>query len=256
VRVYITGIAGFIGSTVAVQLKEQGHDVTGCDDLSSGSMANVTPAIRWQVKDIADLDHVNADAVIHLAAISSARHPDTDLMWRTNLAATAHLLRITECRMVFASTCVAPNPLLGAYAGSKWSAEKLVTQQGVALRFGNVYGPKQRDWGDEPCVMAAWQKATRDGKPLRMDGGGSQTRDFIHVDDVARAIGLAVDTPAADGQVLDICTGVQTSIKDVATLFDGPFVSAPRNPVDPDSMPQDPEPAAEVLGFRSEIEVL
>lgn len=254
-RVYVTGIAGFIGSTVAAQLHDAGHDVAGCDDLSTGRAVNVPEGVPWDIRDVNDLKRVDADVVVHLAAQSSARHPDDALTWRVNLAATAHLLRRAK-RLVFSSTCVAPNPLLGAYAGSKWAAEKLVVQRGTVLRFGNVYGPKQRDWGEEPCVMAAWQKATREGKPLRMDGDGTQTRDFIHVDDVARAVGLAVETPEADGEVLDICTGKQTAIRDVASLFDGPFVTAPRSPVDPDSMPQDPEPAADILGFRSEIDLL
>lgn len=253
-RVFITGIAGFIGSTLAAHLSER-HDVTGCDDLSFGKPENVPDGIGWQKADVYQLDHIDADVICHLAALSAARHPDQALIWHKNLGATAHLFRIAgNRRVVFASTCVATNPTLGAYAGSKWSCEQLAASHRVAvLRFANVYGPRQRDWGPEPNVLAAWQRAVREGKPIRIDGDGSQTRDFIHVDDVARAIGLAAETSAAEGKVLDVCTGTQTSIAELAEHFDAPRTYAPRNPVDPDATHQDPQPAREVLGFEARI---
>jgi UDP-glucose 4-epimerase len=252
VRVYITGIAGFIGSTAAGQLVERGHDVRGCDDLSMGKAENVPEGAAWLEADCRQLDALNTDVLLHLAAMACARWPDDNEVWQRNLAATAHLARIHKGRMVFASTCVAPNPLLGAYAGSKWACENILPDATIC-RFGNVYGPRQRDWGPEPGVLAAWQKAEAAGEPIRIDGDGTQTRDFIHVDDVARALCLAVENDAADGQTIDICTGIQTPVIELADKFDAPRTYAPRNPVDPDSMPQNPEPASRLLGFESEI---
>ena len=220
-RIFVTGIAGFIGSTVAELLRDCGHQVSGCDDLSLGRWINVPEGIDWDVGDLRDMKAINADVVVHLAAMS---------------------------------TCVAPDPLLGAYAGSKWACENILPDATI-FRFANVYGPKQRDWGAEPGVLAAWQKAEAAGEPIRIDGDGSQTRDFIHVDDVARAILLACESDEGDGHTMDICTGVQTPVIELADHFDAPREFAPRNPVDPDSMPQDPEPAARVLGFRSAIEL-
>ena len=251
-NVFVTGIAGFIGSTVAVQLRERGHQVTGCDDLSMGKVSNVPTSIWWNVEDMRKLAFIEADVVVHLAAMACARWPDDNEVWQRNLAATAHLASIFKKRIVFASTCVAPDPLLGSYAGSKWACEKILPAATIC-RFANVYGPKQRDWGPEPGVLAAWQKAEAAGEPIRIDGDGSQTRDFIHVDDVARALCLAVESDAADGHTIDICTGTQTAVIDLADKFDAPRTFAPRNPVDPDSMPQDPEPAKRLLGFESEI---
>lgn len=255
-RVFVTGIAGFIGSTVAGQLVDRGHEVNGCDDLSMGFAANIPVGVgTWHELDVRDLEpwHVSrADVVVHLAAMSSARWPDPTDTWRRNLSATVHLDRIYSGRIVFASTSVAPNPLLGAYAGSKWACEQILPDATI-FRFANVYGPKARDWGPEPNVMAAWNRAQRDGEPIRIDGDGTQTRDFVHVDDVARAVRMAVGDASGDGHTMDVCTGIQTSIIDLADRFEGERVFAERHPADPDSMPQNPEPAANILGFRSEI---
>lgn len=251
-KVYVTGIAGFIGSTVAGQLRDAGNEVSGCDDLSLGMAANVPEGIKWDFTDLRDLDHIDADVVVHLAAMACARWPDPSELWQRNLVATAHLTEIFNGRIVFSSTCVAPNPLLGAYAGSKWACENILPNATI-FRFANVYGPRQRDWGTEPGVMAAWNRAVMDDKPIRIDGDGSQTRDFIHVDDVATALVMACESDAGDGLTMDVCTGVQTSVAAVADLFDAPRTYGPRDPVDPDSMPQNPEPAAEILGFRSAI---
>jgi len=253
-RIFVTGIAGFIGSTVAELLRDCGHQVSGCDDLSLGRWINVPEGIDWDVGDLRDMKAINADVVVHLAAMSCARWPDPTELWERNLEATVHLKSIFNGRIVFSSTCVAPDPLLGAYAGSKWACENILPDATI-FRFANVYGPKQRDWGAEPGVLAAWQKAEAVGEPIRIDGDGSQTRDFIHVDDVARAILLACESDEGDGHTMDICTGVQTPVIELADHFDAPREFAPRNPVDPDSMPQDPEPAARILGFRSAIEL-
>ncbi len=197
-KVYVTGIAGFIGSTVAGQLRDRGHDVSGCDDLSMGNVSNVPAGIRWQAQDVRAIEAIDADVVIHLAAMACARWPEDAEVWQRNLVATSHLTQIFKGRIVFSSTCVAADPLLGAYAGSKWACEQILPRA-TRFRFANVYGPKQRDWGVEPGVLAVWQKAERAGQPIRIDGDGSQTRDFIHVDDVARALCLAAESDAGTG---------------------------------------------------------
>lgn len=256
-NVFVTGIAGFIGSTVAAHLEAEGHSVWGVDDLSAGRVENVPTTVPWHRGDLMDLDRVwweDSDVVVHLAAMSCARWPDAQEVWRRNLLTTAHVKEVFDGRMIFSSTCVANDPLLGAYAGSKWACEQILPDATI-FRFANVYGPRARDWGPEPNVMAAWQRAIRDGEPIRIDGDGSQTRDFIHVDDVARAVCLAVENPAGDGKIMDVCTGVQTSVIDLADRFDAERVFAERHPADPDSMPQDPRPAAETLGFFSEVQL-
>lgn len=260
-RVYITGIAGFIGSHLAKHLVSQGHVVSGCDNLLFGSASNLsTDQVPWTKRDVLymhrpGLDWFDPDVVVHLAAVSCSRHPNEAMIWENNLWATGHLLSVArKRRIIFASTCLADKPETGAYADSKRACEKILQPQGAAiLRLANVYGPRQRDWGTEPSAMAAWRKAEADGKPIRIDGDGTQTRDFIHVDDVVRAFSLAIEEPDADGQILDICTGIQTPIIEAAKQFKGPrdYHSRPYN--DPNHTTQDPAPAEEILGFRAEI---
>jgi len=250
VKVYVTGIAGFIGSTVAHKLLSAGHEVTGCDDLSMGDKDNVPTGASWDRKDCRDLNAIDADVVVHLAAMACARWPNDQEIWDRNVMATAHLRDTFKGRIVFSSTCVAADPTLGAYAASKYACENILPNA-TRFRFANVYGPKQRDWGPEPGVLAAWKKAEAAGGPIRIDGDGRQTRDFIHVDDVARAVVLACGTDKGDGHTLDVCTGIQTPVIELADHFSAKRTFAPRNPVDPDAMPQDPEPAERILKFKA-----
>lgn len=260
-RVYITGIAGFIGSHLARALKEQCHVVGGADNLSFGNRENLYGLkMDWGQRDVLRLhrtgiDWFDPDVIVHLAAVSCSRHPNEALIWKNNLWATAHLLSVVgRRRIIFASTCLADKPETGAYADSKRACEKILSPEGATiLRLANVYGPRQRDWGTEPSAMAAWRKAEAEGKPIRIDGDGTQTRDFIHVDDVVRAFSLAIDTPESAGKTIDICTGVQTPIIEAARPFKGPrdYHSRPYN--DPQHTTQDPAPAGEILGFRAEI---
>lgn len=256
-RVYVTGIAGFIGSHVAGELLVRGHEVIGCDDLSSGRAEHVPAGAVWRPLDVDALAALDCDAVVHLAAIASARWPDNEEVWRVDLGVAAHALRLARragARFVLASSAAASIPMSSAYASAKWAAEQLaVADDATVLRYANVYGPRQRDWGDEPGVIAAWRRAVREGIPLRVDGDGSQTRDFIHVRDVARATADTVENPDVAGRRLDICTGVQTPIIEVANALDHPIVRSGRAGGDPDAVIQDPEPAATELGFRAEV---
>lgn len=239
---YVTGDEGFIAGYVRTELAQRGHTATGCD-LKSGQAVEDVPLI-------------SADATLHLAAIACARHPDDDEMWEQNLGVTAAVVRASTGHIVFASTCAAYRPLASAYGGAKWAAEHLVLARGgTVLRFANVYGAGQRDTGHEPGVLAAWAKAHREGRPLRIDGDGSQTRDFIHASDVARAVVLAAEKRPRG--IFDICTGKQTSIAQAAaTLYpDDRIAFAERDPRDADHTPQDPGPALAALGFSSQVEL-
>jgi UDP-glucose 4-epimerase len=256
VKVYVTGVAGFIGSHAAWSLRMAGHEVAGCDCLLTGKRENVPAGVEFVEREVQDVDRIEADVVVHMAAIACARWPDQHEVWRQNLGATVYaiwLAREAGARFVFASTAAAERPRSGHYAAAKHAAENnVLLHGGTVLRFANVYGPRQRDWGFEPGVLAAWQRARREGRPLRVDGDGSQTRDFIHVDDVARAVVYATQTDAGDGKILDICTGLQTPIRDLAERFGGETVPGERPPGDPDAIEQDPVPAAELLGFTAQ----
>ena len=248
-RVYVTGIAGFIGSHVADLLWAAGADVWGCDDLSTGQRSNLPPdrrQIRWEeVGATALLSGV--DVVVHLAALADTRgRPERYWMDTADAALMAVLAEKAGARFVFASSAAAARPR-GHYGQAKRVAEGIATKcGGTVLRFANVYGPRSRGG-----VLHEWAQARRDGQPLRVDGDGSQTRDFIHVEDVAHAIFLATLSSRGDGQVLDICTGVQRSITDLATELVRPTVRGDRSPADLDVVVQSPDAAYELLGFQA-----
>jgi nucleoside-diphosphate-sugar epimerase len=253
-NVYITGIAGFIGSTLAELLVKEGHEVTGCDNLSFGNPDNVPVGVEWDICDVLEIEEIDSDVIVHLAAVSSSRHPNDALVWRNNKDVTEHLAEISTQRIVFASSCFVKYPETGAYAQSKAICEEILAEHTV-FRLANVYGPKQRDWGPEPCALAAWKKAEEEGKPILIYGEGTQTRDFIHVDDVARAMLLAVESDAADGEVVDICTGVQTSVLKAADLFEGPREYRERPENEPDSTHQDFTRAKQLLDFEAKVKL-
>ena len=124
------------------------------------------------------------------------------------------------------------DPLLGAYAGSKWACEtSFLTQRSSPL--ANVYGPKQRDWGAEPgcpCCMAEGRGGRGSRSVLTVMV--PQTRDFIHVDDVACAI---LSSPASRMRVtatMDICTESKPPVIELADHFDAPASLHHANPVD------------------------
>jgi UDP-glucose 4-epimerase len=223
-RVVVTGGAGFIGSHVADRLLEAGNDVGVVDDLSTGSRDNVPAVARLEVVDVADsqavsrvVDALRPELVCHLAAQASVtvsvRDPARDL--EVNVRGTFNVLQAAQrvgARVVFASTggalygdgapvptpedSVPPRPL-APYGASKLAAEAYVATWGrlhgipnVVLRLGNVYGPRQTPHGEAGVVAIFSDRLLRGIRPV-VYGDGRQTRDYVHVDDVAAAFLLA-----------------------------------------------------------------
>jgi UDP-glucose 4-epimerase len=219
-KVLVTGGAGFIGSTVADRLVEDGHQVVVVDDLSSGKRHQVPSAANFYHMDVESrwLDRVvereQPDAVAHLAAqISvsrSVREPLFDA--RVNVMASIGLLAACHAhgvkRVVFASTGgaiygdadVIPTPEdypaapVSPYGASKLSFEHYLHvyrevhgMSCVAMRFANVYGPRQDPHG-EAGVVAIFSQALLAGQVPVINGDGGQTRDYVYVGDVADAV--------------------------------------------------------------------
>jgi UDP-glucose 4-epimerase len=243
VRAIVTGGAGFIGSHLVDALVARGDDVTVVDDLSSGRRENLTDRVRLVQGDVRDPDTVEEafaaaqpEVCFHLAAqvdvrVSVARPAyDCDI----NLIGTIRVLEAARGRgaqVVLASTggamygeCDAPAaesaPRLptAPYGTSKLAAEeylatynRLYGTNHVALRYGNVYGPRQDPHGEAGVVAIFLGRLAR-AEELRIFGDGRQTRDYVYVADVVAA------TVAAAGRsgVFNVGAGVETSVLELA----------------------------------------
>jgi UDP-glucose 4-epimerase len=240
VRAIVTGGAGFIGSHVVDALVARGDEVTVLDNLSTGRRENVNEAARLVEADLAAAAGVFAEArpdvCFHLAAQADVRvsveRPDFDA--EVNLLGTIRVLeaaRGQDIQVIFASTGGAiygecdgpadessPRQPLAPYGASKLGAEeylqtynRLYGSGHVALRYGNVYGPRQDPHGEAGVVAIFFGRLAR-GEPLRIFGDGRQTRDYVYAGDVAAAT-LAAQRHSG---VFNVGTGVETSVVELA----------------------------------------
>ncbi len=256
-RVLVTGGAGFIGSHVADRFLAEGFDVEIVDDLSTGNRKNVPEGAKLHELGVGSAEAARIvetgsfDNVIHLAAQIDVRKSVADPIFdaRTNIVGTLTILEAvkragSKARVVFTSTGGAiygdfntppnaetfPKDPESPYAISKLAAEYYLAYYGrlhgiehVALRFGNVYGPRQDPHG-EAGVVAIFCSRILSGKPLTIFGDGLQTRDYVYVGDVARAVFLAATSaipPAerVDARAFNVGTGVGTSVVDLARML-------------------------------------
>lgn len=237
-RAIVTGGAGFIGSHAVDALLERGDEVHVLDDLSTGKRERVAEGARFHAADIRApdevFDAVRPDAVLHLAAQVDVRvsveRPDHDA--DVNVLGTLRVLEAARrhgAKIVFSSTggaiygeCDGPaaetaeRRPLAPYGTSKLCAEeylatwnRLYGTSHVSLRLGNVYGPRQEPHG-EAGVVAIFMGLLNEGGTPKIYGDGRQTRDYVYVLDVVRAMLAALGRDA--GGVFNIGTGVETSV--------------------------------------------
>lgn len=246
----ITGAAGFLGSNLANYLVREGHQVRGLDDLSAGNPDSLSPEVLFTRGDVNDRPKLwtllqDVDCVYHLAARVSV--PESVLYPReynaTNVGGTVSLMEamrdVGVRRVVFVSSGAVygdkgeqplsenapPNPS-SPYAVSKLAAEYYVRTIGdlweietVSLRVFNAYGPGQRlPPSHAPVIPNFLRKALR-GSTLVMHGDGTQTRDYVYVDDVVSAMISAATAPNIDDLVINIGSGVETEIKELVRLI-------------------------------------
>jgi UDP-glucose 4-epimerase len=245
VRAIVTGGAGFIGSHVVDALVARGDEVVVLDDLSHGKRENVNPGAELVVGDIRDQAAVQSvfgesrpEACLHLAAQADVRvaiaRPDFD--GEVNVLGTIRLLEAARehgARIVFASTggaiygeCAepadegSPREPLSQYGTSKLAGEeylatynRLYGSEHTALRYGNVFGPRQDPHG-EAGVVAIFLGLLARGEAPHIFGDGSQQRDYVYVGDVAA---VTVAALAAQAGVYNVGTGKATSVLE---LFD------------------------------------
>lgn len=250
-RALVTGGAGFIGSHLTSRLLADGVDVTVLDNLSTGRRERVpqeATLVEGEVGDRATVDGVFAgetfDAVFHIAGQASIRlsfmDPEVDV--RTNVVGTVNVLRgCIEAgvrRLVNASSMTAygepqviPTPEdvacvpVSYYGVTKYAAERYVHVTGArrdvdlavtSLRMFNVYGPGQSISNPYQGVLAIFIGNVLRREPITIHGDGLQTRDFVFVEDVVDAWMRVLDSPGTAGAVLNVGSGRETSVNELA----------------------------------------
>lgn len=286
----VTGGAGFIGSHIVEALLARGDNVRVLDNLSTGKLENlvdVLDRIEFIQGDLLDPEITwkaitGVDLVYHQAAFVSVPGSleDPELCLEVNLRGTQQLLglarRADVQRVVLASSAAVygenPNlPLvesaqtdpLSPYASTKLITEELARmytrQLGldvVALRYFNVFGPRQNPFSDYAAVIPLFiDKLTGEGQPT-IFGDGKQSRDFIYAADVARANLLASEATEAPGQVINICSGKEVNLLAMLEIL-GRIYNRPVEPIfdspragDIYRSLGDPSLAAKLLGFH------
>jgi UDP-glucose 4-epimerase len=287
VRAIVTGGAGFIGSHVVDALVAQDAEVAVVDSLVHGSKDNVSAAAELHVRDIREplddvFEAVRPEAVFHLAAQADVRvsveRPVEDA--EVNVLGTVRILESARkhgAQVVFSSTggaiygdCTRPAPEdspcepLSPYGTAKLAGEeylrafnRLYGTRHIALRYGNVYGPRQDPHG-EAGVVAIFLGALLRGEQARIFGDGSQTRDYVYVGDVARA---TISTIGHEGGVFNVGTGRETSVTELYELCarvagsDMPAEHAPARLGELQRSYLDTTLAAETLGFSAMVDI-
>ncbi len=245
----ITGAAGFLGSALANHLAREGHQVRGLDDLSTGDPQALGPDVHFTRGDVSDRPKLwtllqEVDVVYHLAARVSV--PESILYPRdynqVNVGGTVALMEamrdVGVGRVVLASSgavygnqseqplpeSATPKPS-SPYAVSKLAAEYYVRTIGalwgietVSLRVFNAYGPGQHLPASHPPVVPYFLRQALRGGTLVIQGDGLQTRDYVYVDDVVSAMVAASTAPEIDGLVINVGSGVETSVRDLVKL--------------------------------------
>ncbi len=246
-RMYlVTGGCGFIGSHLCDALLARGQAVRVLDDFSTGKRENLAAGAELRVGDVADAATVRdaMDGVagcFHLAAIASVQRCMEDWLGthRVNLGGAIAVLdaaRASRAPVVYASSAAVYGdcrtlPIgegserrpLSAYGADKLGCELHAQVASHAfgvpatgLRFFNVYGPRQDPASPYSGVISIFCERLRRGAPVEVFGDGGQTRDFIDVRDVVAALLAAMDRAPAASAAYNVCTGVPTSVRDLA----------------------------------------
>jgi UDP-glucose 4-epimerase len=251
-RILVTGGTGFIGSHIVDQLLALGQEVEVVDDLSSGRRENLASGVPLHQVDVCDrqslakvFDRFRPQAVCHQAAqmsvSRSVREPAFDA--RVNLLGLISVLdeavRVGAKRVVFASSggvlygdvsqpapeTTPANPI-SPYGISKWAGEKYLEfyarehrLNAVALRYSNVYGPRQNPHGEAGVVAIFCQKMLA-GEAATINGDGKYVRDYVYVEDVARANVAALTRTDLDPFTpLNIGTGQGTDVNELEAML-------------------------------------
>lgn len=249
-RVLVTGGAGFIGSHIATRLLETGRDVRVIDNFATGrrsNLAHLVGDVDLVEGDIRNLEELRSavrgcDAIVHLAAVPSVPRSIADpaTSHEANATGTLNVLMAARdegaSRVVFASSSsiygsaaelpkhegLTPLPI-SPYAVSKLAGESYCRSfyqvyglETVALRYFNVFGPRQDPQSEYAAVIPRFIWAYRHGEPPVIFGDGEQSRDFTYVENVVRANLAALEVKAIGGRVYNIACGDRITLNELA----------------------------------------
>ena len=294
----VTGGAGFIGSHIVSALLEQGASVRVLDNFSTGKRENIEVLTdqfgrdRLEVLegDVRDASTVGTavsgiDILFHEAAFVSVAQSmeEPQECFDINLTGTSLLFDAARKagvrRGVVASSAAVYGeseamPLVegtlaqqkSPYAVSKrvneMYAELFTNEFGfevVALRYFNVYGPRQRPDSMYAAAVPIFARRLLDGKPITVYGDGGQTRDLINVRDVVRANLVASEHPDAAGKIFNVCTGIETRLLDLLDVLYEMFPNAPTHEFAPPRAGDlyrsvgSPQKVLDVMGFKAQV---
>ncbi len=291
-RYLITGGAGFIGSHLVHALAAQGAQVRVLDNFSTGRRENLQAVegqveiVEGDIRNLAIVQHAmrGVDYVLHQAArvsvVESLADPHTT--HAVNLSGTLNVLMEARAagvqRVVLASSSAVygdgPVPAreeqtllpLSPYAVTKLACEAYARTftsalglETVALRYFNVYGPRQDPTSEYSGVIARFAEALLGGKSATIYGDGEQTRDFVFVDDVVRANLLACRAADAAGRAVNIGTGIGRTVRELLELMvqqAGVLAEVSFEPVRSGEIRHsccDPDQARDWIGFRAQV---
>lgn len=284
----VTGGCGFIGSHLAEQLLNLGHEVVILDNLSCGRLNNIesfcnNPKLSFVKVDILDRLKIaeyfsGVDWVFHLAGIAdivpSIEQPDA--YFQTNVTGTLNVLQCAReagvKRLVYAASSSSygipdcyPTPESAPirpqypYALTKYMGEELVLHwaqtyklPAVSLRLFNVYGPRSRTTGAYGAVFGVFLAQKLNGKPFTVVGDGSQTRDFTYVTDVADAF-IEAAKGSVSGEAMNVGSGNHYSVNRLVELLGGEVVYIPKRPGEPDCTFADTQKIRQLLGWSPRV---
>jgi nucleoside-diphosphate-sugar epimerase len=284
----VVGGAGFIGSNLVDLLVKEGHEVLVVDNLATGYRRNLNPEAPLVEIDVAvDSERLTealrgSEVVFHTVALPRIARSIEDPLGthQTNVTGTLRVLKACVDagvrRVVYSSSSsvygdqpvmpltedMPPNPL-NPYACQKYMGELYTRNfhptygiETVALRYFNVYGPRQVTEGAYCLVIGIFMDQRKRGEPLTIHGDGQQTRDFTWVGDVARANVLAGVSPnVGKAEVFNIGSGRETTINRIAELIGGPSVHVPGRGFDERFKRAGIQRAYDLLGWQPKVHI-
>ena len=288
-RCVVTGGCGFIGSHLVNRLVDLGHEVAVLDDLSTGDRCRCNGKAELIIGSVTDLNAVtgatkSADVIFHTAAWARIQRSVADPIGthEVNVTGTLNVLRAAHLnevpRVVNSSSSsvygdqqshlmredMTPNPK-SPYALQKLMGEqygelfvRLFGMSVVSLRYFNVYGPGQPSEGAYSLVIPRFLRMRKEGLPLTVYGDGEQTRSYTHVSDVVEAnvLAAAAELPTGKHVALNVGTGQETSVNEIAEAIGGPverIVPNPRREFEEARKAADCSRAKSVIGWEPRV---